>query len=191
MSVLCVGDSHVLRLRAFVVNSAALRTFHGLPLGEVRYYGISRGKFHNNHYLRRIISAMQHHAPRHVIVLMGGNDLDSADTHFDVNSCVQKMISFSTVIRALPYVRDVTVLSILNRERTRFVTTQEFKHRVRVANRLLREHCVQCGIRFWKLRGFQQSRDLLFQDGVHLNNRGQYKLWREIRGVLFIQTCLH
>ena len=81
------------------------------------------------------------------------------------------------------------MLSLFKREATRFVSTEEYNHRVRVANRLLREHCVQSNIHFWKLRGFQQSRDPLFLDGVHLNSRGQYKLWREMRGLL-LQTYL-
>jgi lysophospholipase L1-like esterase len=126
----------------------------------------------------RITATIQRYAPRHVIVILGGNDLDSADPQFDLDCFVFRLVTFLTQIRNQPSVQAVTILSLFGRERTRSVHPEVFNDRVCAANCLLREQCSLHGIHFWKLRGFTHSSRQLFRDGVHLNDHGLYKLLR-------------
>lgn len=86
MTTLCVGDSHVKRLKRFVNT--------GEPASITHYYGISGGLISNNNHLRLIADAVRHFKPRHIIVIFGGNDLDSDDEHFHPECTLTRLIAF-------------------------------------------------------------------------------------------------
>ena len=184
MTSLCVGDSHINRLKAYVGVSASSHVYNIAALEEVHYFGISGGRISNGLHLRKLYTEIQRRAPRHVIMMIGGNDIDTPDPHFDVDCFVYRFVAFLTRIKNLHHVRSVTALSLLNRTRTRHVTEQVFIDRTAIANQLLMAQCEEHDIKFWNLLGFTNSWVPLLRDGVHLNDYGQYKLLREIRGVL-------
>ena len=62
--------------------------------------------------------------------------------------------------------------------------TSTHNERVPQANALLKLHTTTVHIRFWKLRGFSYSANNIFCNGVHFNPRGQYKFFRQNRGIL-------
>lgn len=79
------------------------------------------------------------------------------------------------------------MLSFLPREVTRNIDCLIYNQRVKEANRLLKQSCAIHAVTFWKLRGFSESREPILCDGVHLNDLGFHKLYRQIRGVLLTQ----
>lgn len=95
MTTLCIGDSHVKRLKRFVnTNEPASITYRISNLGNVQYYGITGGLISNNNHLRLIADAVRHFKPCHIIVIFGGNDLDSNDEHFHLECTLTPLIAF-------------------------------------------------------------------------------------------------
>jgi lysophospholipase L1-like esterase len=119
------------------------------------------------------------------MVMIGGNDLDADDRHFDMDCFVHKLVAFLTHLRNRFQLQTVTLFSFFPRDRTRNSTPEEYSRRQQHANRTLRDLCASSGLRFWKLHGFTFSEQPLpRRDGVHLTPGGMYKLLRQIRGII-------
>lgn len=130
---------------------------------KVLYYGINRGRVSNHRHLVSLItSAVRRIRPSHVIVMMGSNELDSADPYFDVECRVFRPIAFLTQLRNTNQLVSITVLSLFHRETTKFVQTDIFNQRLLAANNLLQEQSRFHNIQFWKLRGFTNSQMPIF-----------------------------
>lgn len=184
MTTLCVGDSHVKRLKRFVnTGEPASITYRISNLGNVHYYGISGGLFSNNNNLRLIADAVRHFKPRHIIVIFGENDLDSDDEHFHPVCTLTRLIAFLTQVRHKFHLDTVTCITFIPRHVCRHISVDKCNERVKEANKLLYELCAQSNIICWKLRGFYNSVENIYCDGVHLNTLGFYKLVRQIRGI--------
>lgn len=181
MTSLVIGDSYVNRLRQFIgPNRSAADVFNIQELSTVEYFGISGGVVNNNEHFRKFSAIVRQNQPRQLIVILGGNDLDSPDS---VECVLNKLIAFLTQLKVLFHIKSVTILSFFRRERTRHLSPDSYIQKVNIANDFLRSNCQTHGLLFWKLRGFTNSLAPLFIDGVHLNNRGHYKLLRQLRGL--------
>lgn len=188
MSTLIVGDSHVKRLKTFLGSRRSANfVFNIYELKEVNYFGISGGLVNNGHHLSLITSAVRRCRPQHLIVFIGGNDLDSSELDFSLECIVSKLTANVTQLKRCFHLKSVTVLSFLPREVTRNIDCLIYNQRVKKANRLLKQFCACHTVTFWKLRGFAESQKPILCDGVHLNDLGFHKLFRQIRGVLLIQ----
>ena len=75
MKLVVVGSSHVRRLGTFIYNRPALHNFN-LMNCEVKCLGIGGGKVSNSDHVQTILSFIEKNRPEHVIVHIGGNDLD-------------------------------------------------------------------------------------------------------------------
>ena len=183
MTSLCIGDSHINRFKAFVGKSLSSNVYNISSLQDVQYYGVSGGRVSKKEHLTLFHSAIHRFRPSHVIVVIGGNDLDSAEPDFDMNCVVFRLVTFLTQIKNFYHLRSVTVLSIFHRTCTRHVSLETFHQRLQMANQILKEQCLIHSITHWKLRWFAASRKPILCDGVHLNTLGQYKLLRQLHGV--------
>lgn len=184
ITTLCVGDSHVKRLKQFVgVAQPASITFRIANLKEVNYYGLSGGLINNSHHLRLISDAVSHFRPQHLIVFLGGNDLNSNLAHFDTECVITRLLAYLTQLDTRFRLQTVTVLSVIPRNICRHITLEVYNRRVREANHLLRDLCANSKIKVWKLHGFMNSSKNILCDGVHLNPLGFHKLIRQIRGI--------
>lgn len=134
MTPLCIGDSHINRLKTFVGKTPSSIVYNVDSLSEVLYYGISGGRVSNPRHLVSLTFAVRRIRPNHVIVMMGSNDLDSADPFFDVECLVFRLIAFLTQLRNTNQLVSITVLSLFHREMTRFVHTDIFNQRLLAAN---------------------------------------------------------
>ena len=184
MTTLCVGDSHVRRLERFIDALQPSSVTYGIAnLEQVDYYGISGGLVSNNRHLCILTDAVRRYRPRHIIVFIGGNDLDSKDANFDVECLVTRLVAFLTQLERKFHLHSVSVLSLVPRKICRNISADIYNQRVSEANNLLRQNCVHLKITYWKLRGFTTSQKNIYCDGVHFNCLGLYKLMRQIRGI--------
>lgn len=143
-------------------------------------FSISAGLVVDAH-TRAIISAVRNTRPQHVIVNLGGNDPDSSE---DIECIISRLVSFASLLQRRFHICTVVILSFMHRSRTRNINITSYNSRVDAANQLLKSYVPKGGMLFWKLKGFTNSVNNIFSDGVHLNCLGQFKLYRQIRGIL-------
>lgn len=136
-------------------------------------------------YTRAITSAVRNTRPQHVLVNLGGNDPDSSE---DIECIISRLVSFASLLKRQFHICTVVILSFMHRSQTRNINITSYNSRVDAANQLLKSYVPQGGMLFWKLKGFTNSVNNIFSDGVHLNSLGQYKLYRQIRGILLLFT---
>lgn len=183
MSTLCLGDSHVVRFGDFIGNTrSSSEVFNVQSLDSVHFYGIRGGSVLNSQHLDQFLSVVQQYRPAFLIVHIGGNDLDKIDDCTEL--MVLKLVAFLTYVRQSFQIRNITLLKFIPRMSTRYISYELYNSRVIQANQLLELHCATANIQYWKLRGFTNSRDNIYSDGVHLNRIGLEKYFREIRGIL-------
>lgn len=181
MTILCVGDSHVKRFGAFLDSQASADVFKIADLPQVNFFGISGGAVTNPRHLQTILAVIDEHRPTCLIVHMGGNDLDSRDNAID--TVVFGLTAFLTQIRVQFHIPHITVMRFMPRERTRNINPETYNERVVLANTKLKFQCQQVGLVYWRLKGFTNSREQIFADGVHLNSLGMRKYFRQFRGI--------
>lgn len=114
MRSLVIEDSHVHRLRQFIgPNRSSADVFNIQELSTVEYFGISGGVVSKNENLRKFSAIVRQNQPRHLIVSLGGNDLDSPDS---VECVLNKLIAFLTQLKVLFHIKSVTILSFFRRD---------------------------------------------------------------------------
>ena len=185
MTTLCIGDSHVKRLKLHLSAYRSSSSAYNIAgLCPVYYFGISGGLVSCDRHLELLSTAVRRHNPHHLIVSLGGNDLDDNESDWSAECVVSKLVSFLTLLRTRYTLKTVTVLSYFPRLRTRSISPEIYKLRVIEANNLLQHWCINHQLTFWRLRGFTESKHKVLCDGVHLNHYGYYKLIRQLRGIL-------
>ncbi|CAG2207821.1 unnamed protein product [Mytilus edulis] len=154
MKIVVVGSSHVRRLGTFIYNRPALHNFN-LMNCEVKCLGIGGGKVSNSDHVQTILSFIEKNRPEHVIVHIGGNDLDilgaSEDTTEELGL---RLILLSQTLITRFEIKSVTICQLLPRESTRVIASNVYNDLVIKTNRFLKAqikdqpHC-----RYWKITG--------------------------------------
>lgn len=147
----------------------------------MHFFGLGGARVSSNAHLTSFSSALRRFRPTNVIVILGGNDLDDDQSVQDI---VYKLIAYLSMIRTQFDLRHITVTSFFPRTSTRQVSPDEYSARVQDANQELKQACENTPFTYWRLKGFFLSRENILSDGVHLNDLGQYKLFRHLRGIL-------
>ena len=84
-------------------------------------------------------------------------------------------------------VERVVVIQVVRRQSFRHLSITESSRRVLEINAFLSAVCATEHIRFLRHKGMWNSPLIMFRgDGVHFNDLGNYKLWRCVRGAVFL-----
>lgn len=126
------------------------------------------------------MSIVRVHHPRHVLIHIGGNDLDSNGG--DVQERVFKLITFASTITDTFDVSSVTICHVAPRK---------YNGLVKEANTLLKKELKgKQIIHYWKITGVKNATVEIYEDGVHFNiSHGMPRYYRNIRGAI-IQTII-
>lgn len=175
--ILVLGHSFVQRLHKFV-----LRSHSGLNenfnLSEpiiLKWLGVGgRTVDKVRHYDMQAVRAFR---PDIVILQLGTNDL-SAIPPLKVGSDIEELVK---LLHSHYKVKVVVVCQTLRRD-----SHQEFNDKVVALNQytqvFLEHHPF---VLFWKHIGLWNTRESMYlRDGVHLNDRGQLRLYRSFRGAI-------
>lgn len=189
MNVLIIGSSHVRRLEQFL----RAKDLAGLNLPDVfvKFYGISGALLSNQAHLDRFESYIRNFRPTIVYVQLGGNDLDSDKSDNPLAEEVGlRLINILRMWQRRYGIGYVVMGQLLCRNSTRHVPAELYNSLVSETNRTLQaELSAVNDVIYWKLKGCKHSQaNILSSDGVHLNPLGNYKLYRNIRGAIFV--CL-
>ena len=88
-------------------------------------------------------------------------------------------------------VERVVVCQVVRRQAWRHITVNEGSQRVQEMNKFLKSVCHTNRISFWAHKGFWASaRNIFRRDQINLNDHGNYKLWRSVKGAVFLASSL-
>lgn len=137
MSVLILSSSHIRRLERYIWDRPELRHFSLFNPPVINFLGISGGRITNSDHIDTFISSVRIHQPGHVLIHIGGNDLDSNGG--DVQEIVFKLITFASTIIDRFDVSSVTICQLLIRDKTLKVPPEKYNKLVKEAKTLLKK----------------------------------------------------
>ena len=128
MSVLIAESSHVRRLNDYVEASQAFKNFdlHNI---NVEFYGIGGGQIMNSVHTSQINSKLQSSQPDHVVLYIGGNDLDV--TQVNEQYCVElvlKLVLLAETFISRHILQSVAICELLPRQKTRHITVEKYNY---------------------------------------------------------------
>ena len=128
MSVLIAESSHVRRLNDYVEASQAFKNFdlHNI---NVEFYGIGGGQVMNSVHTSQINSKMQSSQPDHVVLYIGGNDLDV--TQVNEQYCVElvlKLVHLAETFISRHILQSVAICELLPRQKTSHITVEKYNY---------------------------------------------------------------
>jgi lysophospholipase L1-like esterase len=175
--IMILGHSFVRRLQQFVLRShSGLNANFNLSESViVQWLGVGgRTVDKTRRYDMRVVRAFR---PDIVLIQLGTNDLPTAPP-LQVGSDIEELVK---LLHSHYNVKVVVVCQTLWRD-----SDQDFNNNVVALNQysqVFLEHLPF--VLFWKHRGFWNTRENIYlRDGVHLNDRGQVKLYRSFRGAI-------
>lgn len=184
MKTLVVGSSHINRFKRYLTTHH-LECLNIANIASVTCVGVSGGRIDNKGHIDVILRAIRTVRPNVVIVQIGGNDLDICNDHEDVERMVLHLVTLCTLFLREISVQHVYVNQFLPRSSPRHTEAHTYNARVIMANQFLkRELEDQVALQYWKMKGFVNTEQILFADGVHLNDRGLLRYYRHIRGAV-------
>ena len=174
--ILILGHSFVRRLNQFV--SKVLRLIHQFFLkgaARFKWHGVGgRTVATTLNYDLQVVASFK---PDIVILQLGTNDLSQL-TALVVGSALEDLVR---LLHDSHNVKIVCVCQTIYRE-----ANPEFNERARALTKFLKVFLEPLPYSFfWGHRGFwNATQRFLTRDGVHLNQRGQYKFYRSLRGAV-------
>ena len=187
--VLVIGDSHVFWLKQFVVSSD-VRFCPGTSGFEawdcrVNFAGYRGGTTRLLSTHSEISQILHRELPRVVVLSVGGNDIGTPCRAETLKAGMRIYELAQTLLRY--GIEKVVVCQIVRRKAWRHITVNEGDQRVQEINEFLKAVCHTDRISFWAHKGFWASAQNIFRhDKTHFNDHGNYKLWRSIKGAVFL-----
>jgi len=139
-SVLVMGSSHVNRLRHYINNTPALHNFNLGNDPSVTLFGIGGGRIYNNSHCQQWEHQISNVIPSHIIVHLGGNDLDNEELSEEfAEETVLKIISYCGMLKQRHSIQQVTIMQLLPRMETRHISHNIYNNMVVHANSFLKK----------------------------------------------------
>ena len=185
LDVLVLGHSHAYWLGAFIESAGLLDDLERLGYTcTVRFMG-RRGASIQTFREPATITRISSRVPDIVITLLGGNDLDGKSPA-PPEAVGLQLGRLGDELLALG-VRQVCLCQIERRKKWRHFDFDTGAARVASANAALQSACGgRRGLFYWSHKYLWNSPAKVFrQDGVHLSDIGNFRLFRSIRGAIF------
>ena len=181
MATLVIGSSHIKHFEIYL-NEENLKDFglHDCPV--IHMFGISGGKISRPDHLGMLKEEVFSINPHHLIVHIGGNDLDS---DLDFEEMVFKLIAFLTQCRNSTAIKRITVLQFIQRSKTRELNVPNYNAKVVRANRFLRDQLTNIpNINYWNLKRMKNIDMILDGGGVHFSPQGMWNYYKNFRSAI-------
>jgi hypothetical protein len=134
-----LGSSHVNRLRHYINNNPALHNFEFGNDPSVTLFGTGGGRIYNNYYCQQWEHQIYNVIPPHIIVHLGGNDLDNEELSEEfAEETVLKIIFYCSMLKQRHSLQQVTIMQLLPRTETRHISQNIYNNMVVHANRFLK-----------------------------------------------------
>ena len=185
MRSLFLGSSHVNHLEGYL-RKYGLQTFNLDDSHRVKTYGISGGCVYNASHLQRLEAKIDEFRPHQAILQLGGNDLDQENlTTADADEIVMRLVSLVSLWTNRYRIRDFVILQFMFRRKTRNIPVQIYNDVVLYANTKLKEELsTYPNLRYWNIKGIKYPSEPIYFDGVHFNDYGLAKYYKNVRGAI-------
>ena len=190
--VLITGHSYVYWLRQYGRSRPAIPALPsalplvlalGLEQYDVKFQGMRGAKL--THYTRNaIFDEIKRSSPKMVVLQLGGNDLDS---QIPPQLIGMRLYEFAKdVVVRHSCVKQIVVCQAIRRRKWRHLSYEEGAARVATFNEFIVAACGGCAqIKVWKHKGMWLTQHNIFRrDGVHMNELGNHKFYRSMRGAV-------
>lgn len=119
-----------------------------------------------------------------LVLHIAGNDTDSPQTDKDsVKEVVLKLMVLCALFESIYRVNSVYISQLVPRFTTRHCPVDLYNKLIIVANQFLKQVAnKRSSVMYWKMKGLKNSKTENLCDGVHMNNIGNIKYYRAIRG---------
>ena len=126
-----LGSSHVNRLRHYINNNSALHNFEFGNDPSVTLFGIGGGRIYNNNHCQQCEHQISKVIPPHIIVHLGGNDLDNEELSEEfAEETVLKIMSYCGILKQRHSVLQVAIKQLLPRTKTRHISHNIYNNMV-------------------------------------------------------------
>lgn len=185
-----VGDSFIRRLRDDISakTEAEFEPNLGFVEAQVRYVCQGGWKIDD---ISANVDEIIDQWPDYIVIQCGSNDLCHSS---HPESVADRLLQTAEEVRIASEAKLVLVCQIMTRELSSFLPTmdavEEYNIKVQKANAFLKVVCSEySGVRYWKHKGLTNPSEsglgpCVGDDGVHFNERGQYKFYKSIRGAM-------
>ena len=183
--ILVIGDSHVARLSEFLLSTPRdYEELVSLDMGlgaDIVFHGV--GGRTTAKMGRCDLQSVRDLDPNVIILMVGGNDL--CDSHASPLRTASDIHDLAVTLVNMGRCRHVFACSIPPRA-TYPDVLPPFPNRVFQCNNILRDLLMpEEEITYWKIHGLHNPAEPIFLwDDIHFNSKGNYKLYRGIRGAV-------
>lgn len=187
MRALLLGSSHVTHLKRYIFNNNVDLQVHNAQI-QIKMIGVNGGMVST---MYRYLIEVYEYKPDVVILQIGSNDLGNANITVD-NVALSIKILVDNLFNLCPSIKKVIIGLVFQRQKVlkkRGLSLLQYNTRVYLLNNKLSLFNVHNPkIIFWKHRGLQfPSIVVVDRHGVHLNNEGNRRFFKSLRGALI--TC--
>lgn len=189
MSLLFIGSSHIKRLESYIKRIDPVSPFSVRDV-SIQFHGISGGRLCSSSHVNSFDRTISNLKPNALIIHIGGNDLDQPG--MDIEGAI--IIALRLVALCKQFVvkynlQKIICVQLMARSNTRHVNVQIYNDLVIAFNRQLKSELSSCSnVIYWRLKGIKNTGDNLYQDGVHFNEIGLKKYYKNLRGAV-LQCC--
>lgn len=148
--------------------------------------GISSDRVRRSIDMKDLEREVQSQRPKKLVLNIAGNDFDSAHADEDsVREVVLKLMALCDLFVSRYRVNSVYIYQLLSRFTTRHCPVDLYNKLIIVANQLLKQEAnKRSSVMYWKMKGLKNSKTENLCDGVHMNNIGNIKYYRALRGAV-------
>lgn len=181
------GDSHIKRFNRYVMEQRQFCndyfTFSKLSTSIV---GISGCRVRRSRDMKVLEREVQNQRPKKLVLYIAENDIDSPHADEDsVKEVVLKLMVLCDLFVSRYRVNSIYICQLVPRFTTRHCPVDLYNKLIIVANQLLKqEPNKRSSVMYSKMKGLKNSKTENLCDGVHMNNIGNIKYYRAIRGAV-------
>ncbi|OWF47159.1 hypothetical protein KP79_PYT05356 [Mizuhopecten yessoensis] len=181
--VLVLGHSFVRRLEADLTGSW---TNLGFDSDLVRVHCVGRGGGRVHDILSTMSQSIVEIKPKVVLLQIGGNDLDSVNFTEVQGRLARDLRSIAQWLREGYSVRQVEVMQLFYRAKTRSIAVETYNRSVDAVNSEIKRLYEESeDFFYWRHKGLKTAAfDCLNKDGVHLSRAGLRKYKYSVRGAV-------
>lgn len=177
MKIFIIGSSYVHRLENSILRNSIPNSRIDFGTGQdIRFFGIGGARVGTLRCSGRLESLLQETKPDLVILHIGGND---ADSHKSAAAICADILDYVGALKTKFQIPRIYISQLLYRQVTRRISVHIYNTKIHEINKKLTNNQLAT---FWRHRGLiRPQKQILTNDGVHLNTLGQELFYRSMK----------